>query len=192
MTAINRVLVTKTSEGAQDVDTLVSNIEQQPLDLSLLAKGELHQLLIEWNNTQADYPKNKCIHQLFESQVEKTPDNVAVNFEEKQLTYRELNCRANKIAHYLQTLNVGPEVMVGICLERSLDLVIGLLGILKAGGAYVPLDPGYPQERLAFMLEDSQVPVLLTQQHLSERLPERQPPCPPTDRRGTRGGFAFI
>lgn len=185
MTAINRVLVTKTSEGAQDVDTLVSNIEQQPLDLSLLAKGELHQLLIEWNNTQADYPKNKCIHQLFEFQVEKTPDNVAVNFEEKQLTYRELNCRANKIAHYLQTLNVGPEVMVGICLERSLDLVIGLLGILKAGGAYVPLDPGYPQERLAFMLEDSQVPVLLTQQHLSERLPERQPPMPP---QRTEGG----
>ncbi len=109
---------------------------------------------------------------MFESQVEQTPDNVAVNFESKQLTYQELNQRANKIAHYLQTLNVGPEVMVGICLERSLELVIGLLGILKAGGSYVPLDPAYPQERLAYMIEDSQIPVLLTQQNLLEGLPE--------------------
>ncbi len=154
------------------MDTLVRIIGQRPLDLSLLTKAEKHQLLVEWNNTQADYPKNKCIHQLFESQVEKTPDNVAVIFESKQLTYRELNSRANKIAHYLQTLNVGPEVMVGICLERSLDLVIGLLGILKAGGAYVPLDPAYPWERLAFMLENSQLPVLLTQQNQLDRLPE--------------------
>ncbi len=153
------------------VNTLVSNIEQKPLDLSLLTKAESHQLLFEWNNI-TDYPLNKCIHQLFESQVEQTPDNVAVNFESKQLTYQELNQRANKIAHYLQTLNVGPEVMVGICLERSLDLVTGLLGILKAGGSYLPLDPAYPQERLAYMIEDSQIPVLLTQQHLLEGLPE--------------------
>ena len=153
------------------VNTFVSNIEHKPLDLSLLTKAESHQLLFEWNNI-ADYPSNKCIHQLFESQVEQTPDNVAVNFESKQLTYRELNQRANKIAHYLQTLNVGPEVMVGICLERSLELVIGLLGILKAGGSYVPLDPAYPQERLAYMIEDSQIPVLLTQQNLLEGLPE--------------------
>lgn len=158
------------------MNTVVSNVEQQLLDLSLLTQLESHQLLEEWNNTQVNYSKNKCIHQLFEFQVEQTPDNVAINFEEKHLTYRELNKRANKIAHYLQTLNVGPEVMVGICLERSLELVIGLLGILKAGGAYVPLDPAYPQERLAFMIEDSQVPVLLTQQHLLERLPECQPP----------------
>lgn len=154
------------------VDTLVRNIEQQPLDLSLLTKVESQQLLIEWNNTQTDFPKNNCIHQLFEYQVEQTPDKVAVIFEEKQLTYRELNSRANQLANYLQTLNVGPEVMVGICLERSLDLVIGLLGILKAGGAYVPLDPAYPQDRLAFMLEDSQIPVLLTQQNQLESLPK--------------------
>ena len=155
------------------MDTLIrNNTEQQPLDLSLLTKGESQQLLVEWNNTQTDFPKNECIHQLFEYQVEQTPDNVAVIFEEKQLTYRELNSRANQLANYLQTLSVGPEVMVGICLERSLDLVIGLLGILKAGGAYVPLDPAYPRERLAFMLEDAQIPVLLTQQNQLERLPK--------------------
>ena len=155
------------------MDTLVrNNTEQQPLDLSLLTKVESQQLLVEWNNTQTDFPKNECIHQLFEYQVEQTPDKVAVIFEEKQLTYRELNSRANQLANYLQTLSVGPEVMVGICLERSLDLVIGLLGILKAGGAYVPLDPAYPRERLAFMLEDAQIPVLLTQQNQLERLPK--------------------
>lgn len=147
------------------MNTIVSNVQQPTLDLSSLTKAECYQLLKEWNRTQADYPKNQCIHQLFESQVEKTPDNIAVKFEGHQLTYQELNSQANKVAHYLQTLNVGPEVLVGICVERSLLLVIGLLGILKAGGAYVPLDPAYPWERLLFMLEDSQVPVLLTQQN---------------------------
>ena len=156
------------------MNSLVNNIANQALGLSLFAKAELHQLLVEWNQTQADYPKNQCIHQWFELQVELTPNKVAVIFEEKQLTYRELNCQANKLAHYLQTLNVGPEVLVGICLERSLNLVIGLLGILKAGGAYVPLDPAYPQERLAFMIEDSQMPVLLTQENQLSRLPENQ------------------
>jgi amino acid adenylation domain-containing protein len=107
-----------------------------------------------------------CIHHFFEQQVERTPEAVAVVFEEQQLTYRELNCRANQLAHYLRTLGVKPEVLVGICVERSLEMIVGLLGILKAGGAYVPLDPTYPQERLAFMLKDAQVPVLLTQQHL--------------------------
>lgn len=155
------------------METVVSNIElQQTLDLSLLTETERQRLLGEWNKTQADYPQNRCIHQLFESQVEKTPDNVAVKFEGHQLTYWELNCQANKVAHHLRTLNVGPEVMVGICLERSILLVVGLLGILKAGGAYVPLDPTYPWERLAFMLEDSQVPVLLTKQNLMMELPD--------------------
>ena len=165
------------------MDSIVSSIDSQPLDLSLLTETESHQLLVEWNQTQADYPQNQCIHQWFESQVELTPERVAVIFEKEQLTYRELNSRANKLAHYLQTLNVGPEVMVGICLERSLNLVIGLLGILKAGGAYVPLDPAYPQERLAFMLEDSQLPVLLTQQNQLERLPKHycQVVCIDTD-----------
>ena len=107
-----------------------------------MPQAEQHQLLIEWNDTQRDYPKDKCIHQLFEEQVEKTPETIAVVFEEKQLTYQELNERANRMAHYLSKLGVKAETKVGICVERSVEMVIGLLGILKAGGAYVPLDPG--------------------------------------------------
>lgn len=126
----------------------------------------------KWNNTQADYPINKCIHELFESQVEHTPEAIAVVFENEQLTYRELNCRANQLAHYLQKQGVRPEVLVGIYVERSLEMVMGILGILKAGGAYVPLDPTYPKERLVFMVQDSQVSILLTQQHLVEKLTE--------------------
>ena len=104
----------------------------------------------------------------------RTPNAVAVVFENQQLTYSELNSRANQLAHYLHSLGVGADVLVGICVERSVEMVVGLLGILKAGGAYVPLDPEYPQERLSFMLEDAQVSVLLTQQHLVEKLPEHQ------------------
>ncbi|WP_248277637.1 non-ribosomal peptide synthetase/type I polyketide synthase [Brasilonema sp. UFV-L1] len=156
------------------VEGIITHPEQRLFELPLLSEAEQHQLLVEWNNTQADYPQDKCIHQLFEAQVEKTPDAVAVVFEEEQLTYRELNVRANKLAHHLQTLGVKPEVLVGICVERSLSMVIGLLAILKAGGAYIPLDPSYPKERLAYMLEDSQPSVLLTQQHLIENLPTYQ------------------
>ena len=133
-------------------------------DFSALTEQERHKILVEWNDTTVDYPKHLCIHQLFEAQVEKTPDNIAVVFNKQKFTYQELNHRANKIAHYLQSLGVGTEVLVGICVERSWEMVVGLLGILKAGGAYVPLDPTYPQERLSFMLLDSQVQVLLTQQ----------------------------
>ncbi len=136
-----------------------------------LTEAEYHQLLFEWNDTQADYPKNTCIHQLFEAQVEQAPDAVAVVFEGQKLTYQELNSRANQLAHYLQQLGVGPEVLVGICVERSLEMIVGLLGIVKAGGAYVPLDPKYPYMRLAFMLEDAQVPVLLTEERLQVSLP---------------------
>jgi amino acid adenylation domain-containing protein/non-ribosomal peptide synthase protein (TIGR01720 family) len=150
---------------------VAANQEQSILELPLLTATEQHQLLVEWNNTQSEYPQDKCIHQLFEAQVEKTPDAVAVIFDDKHLTYQELNHRANQLAHYLQTLGVGPEVLVGICVERSLEMIVGLLGILKAGGAYVPLDPVYPVERLSFMLSDSQVSVLLTQQKLLENLP---------------------
>src|SRR4028119_2283484 len=107
--------------------------------------------------------KYKCIHQLFEAQVDRTPDAVAVVFEHESLTYRQLNSRANSLADHLQALGVGPDVLVGICMERSLEMVVGLLGILKVGGAYVPLDPAYPTERLALMLEDTQISVLLTQ-----------------------------
>ncbi|MBW4611883.1 MAG: amino acid adenylation domain-containing protein [Desmonostoc vinosum HA7617-LM4] len=140
-------------------------------DLPLLTPTEQQQLLVTWNNTQANYP-NQCIHELFAAQVEQSPDAVAVIFENEQLTYRELNTRANQLAHYLQQLGIGAGVLVGICIERSAAMIVGLLGILKAGGAYVPLDPAYPQERLNLMLKDSQVSVLLTQQHLVGKLTE--------------------
>ncbi|MEH2382478.1 MAG: amino acid adenylation domain-containing protein [Nostoc sp.] len=156
------------------LESIVTNPEYSLSQLPLLTETELHKLLVEWNDTSVEYPQHQCIHQLFEAQVERTPDAVAVAFESEQLTYCELNARANQLAHYLQKLGVGPEVLVGICTERSLCTIIGLLGILKAGGAYVPLDPAYPQERLAFMLSDSQVPLLLTQQQLGEKLPEHQ------------------
>ena len=137
-----------------------------------MTESEQHQLLREWNDTEVKAPQLQCTHQLFEMQVQKTPDSVAVVFEDRQLTYRELNTKANQLAHYLRNLGVKPEVRVGICVERSLEMVIGLLAILKAGGAYVPLDPAYPPERLAFAFQDAQLPVLLTQQHLIESLPE--------------------
>src|SRR5713226_1515130 len=144
----------------------MANSEQHLSDSPLLTETEKHQLLVEWNNTKRDYPKDECIHELFEEQVERTPDAVALVFEDQQLNYRELNRRGNQLAHYLRKLGVGPEVLVGICLERSLEMVVALLGILKAGGAYVPLDPTYPKKRLEFMLEDSGTAVLLTQQRL--------------------------
>jgi amino acid adenylation domain-containing protein len=153
---------------------IVDNPQQPVSLLPLLTQQERHQLLVEWNDTQADYPQNQCIHQLFEEQVERTPDAVAVVFENQQLTYQELNYRANQLAQYLQSLGVGADVLVGLCVERSLLMAIGLLAILKAGGAYVPLDPEYPTERLSFMLEDAQVWVLLTQQHLVEKLPQNK------------------
>ncbi len=123
---------------------------------------------------EREYPKDKCIHELFEEQVERTPEAVAVVWEQQQLTYRQLNARANQLGHYLRKRGVGPEVLVGICVERSLEMVIGLLGILKAGGAYVPLDPSYPTSRLLFMLEDTRAPIVLTQKHLLELLPTIQ------------------
>jgi amino acid adenylation domain-containing protein len=128
--------------------------------------------LVGWNDTQAEYPKDKCIHELFEEQAERTPENVAVVYEDEQLTYRELNEKSNQLAHYLRKLGVGPEVLVGICVERSVEMVVGLLGILKAGGAYVPLDPQYPKERLTFMLNDTQIKVLLALKRLVKRLSE--------------------
>jgi aspartate racemase len=148
------------------LEGIVADPDRRLSGLPLLTEVERHQLLVGWNETQADYPEDKCIHELFEAQVEQTPEAIAVVFDEEQLTYQELNRRANQLAHHLRRLGVGPGVLVGICLERSLEMVIGLLGILKAGGAYVPLDPAYPKERLAFMLEDSEVSILLTQERL--------------------------
>ncbi|MEG4572782.1 amino acid adenylation domain-containing protein [Microcoleus sp. N3A4] len=155
------------------LEGIVTNPEQKIAELPLLTEFERQQL-VDWNNTETDYPKNACIHQLFEEQVELTPDAIALVFEDEQLTYQELNQRANQLAHHLRNLGVGAEVLVGICVERSLEMVVGILGILKAGGAYVPLDPAYPQERLALMLEDAQVPVILTQRQLVESLPKHQ------------------
>ncbi|MFL9462640.1 amino acid adenylation domain-containing protein [Scytonema tolypothrichoides VB-61278_2] len=151
---------------------LVANPHQKLSHLQMLSAAEQNQILSEWNNTQADYPKHLCIHELFEQQVQKTPNAVAVVFEDQRLTYSELNAKANQLAHHLQRLGVEPEVLVGLCVERSLSMVVGLLGILKAGGAYVPLDPAYPRDRLAFMLEEASVPVLLTQERLMATLPE--------------------
>jgi amino acid adenylation domain-containing protein len=153
------------------VEAMVANPNQRIATLPILTEAERHQLLVEWNSTEKDYPHNKCIPQLFEEQVERTPDAVAVVFEEQELTYGELNARANQLSRYLRKHGVAPDVLVGILMERSIDMVVALLGILKAGGAYVPLDPGFPKDRLAFMLEDSQVAVLLTQQQLAENLP---------------------
>jgi amino acid adenylation domain-containing protein/non-ribosomal peptide synthase protein (TIGR01720 family) len=146
------------------LETIAANPEQRIAELPLLTTEEQKQLLVEWNNTAQEYPQNKCIHQLFESQVERTPENIALVFEDKQLTYAELNRRANQLAHYLRALGVGPEVLVGICMERSVEMVVAILGILKAGGAYVPLDPQYPMERLSFMMRDAAIKTLLTQE----------------------------
>lgn len=152
---------------------IVVNPQARLLDLPLLTPAEQHQLLVTWNNTQADYPQDLCIHQLFEAQVEREPDAVAVVFENQQLSYRELNRLANQLAHHLQALGVEPEVKVGIYMERSFEMVVAVLGVLKAGGVYVPLDPGYPPERLVFMLADAQLSVLLTQKALVEKLPDQ-------------------
>jgi len=154
------------------LEGIVANPDSLISQLPLLTESERHQLVVEWNDTQTDYPQDQCIHQLIEAQVDRRPDAVAVVFEDEQLTYRELDRRANQLAHHLVALGVKPEVLVGICMERGLEMLVGLLGILKAGGAYVPLDPEYPKERIAFMLEDAQVPVLLTQQRLLGKLPE--------------------
>ncbi|NEQ80495.1 MAG: amino acid adenylation domain-containing protein, partial [Moorea sp. SIO2I5] len=151
---------------------IVANPQAQVSKLPLLTAAERQQLLVEWNNTNSEYPQDKCIHQLFEEQVERTPDAVAVVFENQQLTYRELNGKANQLAHYLKSLGVEPDVLIGICVDRSVEMIIGLLGILKAGGAYLPLDPDYPSDRIAYILEDSKARVVLTQDHLATRFSE--------------------
>ena len=148
------------------LEMVVTEPDRPVAELPLLTDVERYQLVIEWNDTGVEYPADKCVHELFEEQVEKTPDAVAVVYEDKELSYGELNRRANQLGHYLRKLGVRPDVRVGICVERGLEMVVALLGVLKAGGAYVPLDPGYPVERLRFMLEDSAAGVLLTQVQL--------------------------
>src|SRR6185369_12730330 len=135
-------------------------------DLEILPERERAQLLVEWNRTEAEYHSEQLLHELFEEQAARNPEQVAVVFGDEALSYGELNRKANQLAHYLKARGVGPEVLVGICIERSLMMVVGLLGILKAGGAYVALDPAYPAERVAFMLADSNARVVLTEEKL--------------------------
>jgi amino acid adenylation domain-containing protein len=158
---------------------MLANPSAKLAEIPILGTIERTQLLSAWNSTKAEYPSNKTIHQIFEEQVDKTPDKIAVILPslelsiDSRLSYHDLNSRANILACELRQLGVCTDTLVAICLERSLETIIAILGILKAGGVYVPLDPAYPQERLAFMLEDTQAPVLLTQSHLRDRLP----PC---------------
>ena len=154
------------------LESIVADPDQRISDVQILTDAERRQLLVDWNDTRTNYPDDRCVHQLFEQQVEQIPGAVALVYGDEQFTYRELNARANQLAYYLRKRGVGPEVLVGICMERSIEMIVGLLGILKAGGAYVPLDPAYPKERLAFILQDTAVPVLLTQQRLLEALPD--------------------
>ncbi len=146
---------------------IVSNPRQRLSQLPLLSRQERRQLLVEWNETQRSYPRAKCIHQLFEEQAERTPEALALVCAEERVSYRELNRRANHLAHRLRSSGVGPEALVGVCLRRSVEMVVAMLGVLKAGGAYVPLDPEYPLERLAWMLEDAGVKVVLTEEALA-------------------------
>jgi len=139
--------------------------------LPILTEAERTRLLVEWNDTRVDYPKHLCLHQLFEAQAERTPDATALVYKRDRVSYRDLNARANQIAHHLRQRGVGPDVLVGICMERSIEMVVGLLGIMKAGGAYVPLDPDYPKDRLCTILADSRVLILLTGHSLLNRLP---------------------
>ncbi|NJL35424.1 MAG: AMP-binding protein [Leptolyngbyaceae cyanobacterium SM1_4_3] len=149
---------------------IAAHPDQRLSELPLISAVE-QQELTRWNQTETEYPQHSCLHHLIEAQVNQTPDAIAVVFGDQHLTYQELNARANQLAHYLHEMGVGPETLVGICVERSLDMVIGLLAILKAGGAYVPLDPAYPSERLSVIVEDAQISVLLTQTPEMQRLP---------------------
>jgi amino acid adenylation domain-containing protein len=152
------------------LEGLVEALERRPdtavRSLDVLPEAERHLVVHEWNATGRDYPKPKCVHELFEEQVKRTPEAVAVLFENRELTYTELNRRANQLAHHLWRLGVKPEERVAICVEQGLEMIVGLLGVLKAGGVYVPLDPDYPEERLRYMLEDSDPALVLTQGHL--------------------------
>ena len=154
------------------LEAIISKPTQQATELPLLTAEERQKLLVEWNQTQMDYPDHMTVHELFEEQAARTPDAIAIRFKEDSLTYQELNQRANQLAHHLRAMGVKPETPVGISIERSLDMMVALFGVMKANGAYVPLDPKYPNERLAFMIEDAEIEYLLTQEHLLGQLPE--------------------
>jgi amino acid adenylation domain-containing protein len=170
----------------QHFQTLLEAIVEDPErcvgELPLLTQAERQQVVVEWNDTRRDYPRERSLHQFIEDQVERTPDAPALMFESRQLSYRELNSRANQLAHRLRNLGVGPDKLVAVCAERSVEMVVGLLGTMKAGGAYVPIDPDTPRSRLDVMLEDAEPLVLLTQEHLLGMLPEDSVPTICLDR----------
>jgi amino acid adenylation domain-containing protein len=154
-------------------------------ELEILSEAERHQVLFEFNDTRVDYPEEKLLHKLFEAQAARTPAHAAVEFEGERVTYKQLNDRANRVAHYLRRQGVGPETRVGLLMERSVEMVVGLLGVLKAGGAYVPLDPSYPKERISLILDDARPAALLTQRRLAASLQDQQLPVLSLDGDGT-------
>lgn len=172
---------------AEHFNTLLAAACKQPdariSELPLMTEKEAFQVLVEWNRTERDYPRNANLAQLFEAQVQRSPDAIALICGNDRFTYRDINIRANRLARFLRNRGVGPEVLVGVCTERNCAMIVGILGVLKAGGAYVPLDPAYPKDRLAFILEDAKAPVLLTQSSLRGLCasPERQVVCLDSD-----------
>lgn len=157
------------------LEAAVAEPEKTVSSLPLLSDAARNKQLVEWNATERDYPRNKCVHELFEEQVDRTPDAIAVEIDGETLTYSELNLRANQLANYLRSIGVGHESLVGLCVERSLDMMIGLLGIMKSGAAYVPIDPAYPTERVRVIIEDSGIQTIVTQAHLAFDLREQVP-----------------
>ncbi|MCI0489790.1 MAG: amino acid adenylation domain-containing protein, partial [Blastocatellia bacterium] len=157
-------LVTALRRGLQNPDLPIC-------DLDIMTAEERHEMLVGWNDTERDFPSTRCIHELFEDQADRTPDSIALASYDTEMTYEELDRRANRLAHYLRGRDAGPETLIGIFLERSVEMIVSLLGILKSGAAFVPIDPSYPPDRVAFMLEDSNLSILITRQELSEKLP---------------------
>ncbi|WP_259359059.1 amino acid adenylation domain-containing protein [Pseudomonas fulva] len=170
----DRATIERLAEHWQNLlQAIVANPRQPVGELPMLATTEQERIVVQWNATATDaYPLDACVHTLIEAQAQRTPDAVALVFGERQLSYRELDQQANQLAHQLIEQGVGPDVLVGIAVERSLEMVLGLVAVLKAGGAYVPLDPEYPRDRLAYVFEDSGIELLLTQSHLRTQLPE--------------------
>ena len=172
------------------LEAVVADPNRRLSDLPLLSEAERRQVVEEWTGGRAAFPVEACLHQLFEEQARRTPDAVAVTFGGENLTYGELNCRANRVAHRLRALGIGPDNLVGVCLERSANLVVGLLAVLKAGGAYLPLDPAYPAERLAFVLGDAKSASCLPSNPCANgyRPTPSLPSCSSTRKPGTAGG----
>ena len=156
---------------------IVSNPKERINQLEFLTEAEYKKIIYAWNQTESDYPSDKTIHELFTEQVNKTPDTIAVVCDDQQLTYAELNQRSNQLARYIQKAyqqqaghTLEPDSLIGLCIERSLEMIISILAILKAGGAYVPIDPNYPLERIHYILEDTRTQLVLTQETLREKL----------------------